>query len=175
MAAAARETAAAAEAAAAAAAATEAAEADGKKDGDDLGKELGKGDGKETLPNQTANGVGDDFEDLESFFTDTEEAGDGNAMELDRKSDETVQDHRRRIGRLAKEQMQRRRDKGGRAQRQSNPYEEGERRQWRCKGTQRGWATWYQHQGERRHRIPWSVGDVQHDYHRGCGAEHRRR
>ncbi len=53
----------------------------------------------------------DDLSDLESLFSAVDEA-DGD-MELDRKEDESAKEHRHRIGKMAQESLQRRRQKGG--------------------------------------------------------------
>ncbi len=86
----------------------------------------GGGVGESPAPKAEEMGS-DELDDLESIFADGEGDEDGNAMQLDRKEDETVQEHRRRIGKLAQERLQKRRESGrtGRSRREagrSNPY-----------------------------------------------------
>ncbi len=127
VAAAARETAAAADAAAAAAANAAPNDRHDEKKDDEKNNEAGGG-GEGESPTSKAEEMGsEEFDDLESIFADGEGEDDGSAMQLDRKEDETVQEHRRRIGRLAQERLQKRREGGrtGRSRKEagrSNPY-----------------------------------------------------
>ncbi len=61
----------------------------------------------------------DDGFDGDSLFTDAE---DGDAMVLDRGEGESIQEHRRRLGRMATEKLRKRRKLGGKARGRSEPY-----------------------------------------------------
>ncbi len=80
----------------------------------------GKGDGS---PERFRLGEDDgDDSDPESFFSDVGEEAEDDSMGLNRKENETSKEHRKRVGKMVQERLQRRRNRGGQGKTRSTPY-----------------------------------------------------
>ncbi len=71
-------------------------------------------------PPPAADGGDDDNIDCESIFTDADDGSGADGMDLDRREDESVQEHRRRLGKMAAAKLRERRRTGKKGR--TGPY-----------------------------------------------------
>ncbi len=71
-------------------------------------------------PPPAADGGDDDNIDCESIFADAEDGSGADGMDLDRREDESVQEHRRRLGKMAAAKLRERRSSGRKGR--AGPY-----------------------------------------------------